>query len=74
MMGCVLKEVKTSIGAPATIIKVDVDKSPHAANGFEVRGVPTFILFKNGKPLWRSSGVIPKIKLLEVIKSFTDKN
>jgi thioredoxin 1 len=39
-----------------------------------VQGVPTLILFKNGKPLWRNSGVIPKARLIEVIKNFTDKN
>jgi thioredoxin 1 len=74
MMAPVLKEVKAIIGDAAAIIKVDVDKSPQAANEYQVQGVPTFILFKNGKPLWRNSGVIPKAKLIEVIKNFTDKN
>lgn len=74
MMAPVLKEVKASIGDSATIIKVDVDKSPQAASEYQVQGVPTLILFKNGKPLWRPSGVVPKNKLIEVIKNFTDKN
>ena len=74
MMAPVLKEVKAAIGDAATIIKVDVDKSPKAANEYQVQGVPTFIIFKNGKPLWRNSGVIPKARLIEVIKNFTDKN
>lgn len=74
MMAPVLKEVKAAIGDAATIIKVDVDKSPQAANEYQVQGVPTFVLFKNGKPLWRNSGVISKARLIEVIKNFTDKN
>jgi thioredoxin 1 len=74
MMAPVLKEVKAAVGDAAKIIKVDVDKSPQAANEYQVQGVPTFILFKNGKPLWRNSGVIPKARLIEVIKNFTDKN
>ena len=74
MMAPVLKEVKATIGDTATIIKVDVDKSPQAADQYQVQGVPTFILFKNGKPLWRNSGVIPKARLIEVIKNFADKN
>ena len=74
IMAPVLKEVKATIGDTATIIKVDVDKSPQAANEYQVQGVPTFILFKNGKPLWRNSGVISKSKLVEVIKGFTHKN
>ena len=74
MMAPVLKEVKATIGDTAAIIKVDIDKSPQAANEYQVQGVPTFILFKNSKPLWRNSGVIPKARLIEVIKNFTDKN
>lgn len=73
MMGPVLKDVKATIGDTASIIKVDVDKNPQAAQQFQVQGVPTFILFKNGQPLWRNSGVIPKAKLVEIIKNFTDK-
>jgi thioredoxin 1 len=74
MMAPVLKEVKAAIGDTANIIKVDVDKSPKAAYEYQVQGVPTFIIFKNGIPLWRNSGVIPKARLIEVIKNFTDKN
>lgn len=74
IMAPVLKEVKAAIGDAATIIKVDVDKSPQAANEYQVQGVPTFIIFKNGKPIWRNSGVIPKARLIEVIKNFTVKN
>jgi thioredoxin 1 len=73
MMAPVLKEVKPTIGDTASIIKVDVDKNPRAANQYQIQGVPTLILFKNGKPLWRTSGVVPKLKLVEVIKNFTDK-
>ena len=73
MMAPVLKEVKATIGDTASIIKVDVDKNPQAAQQYQVQGVPTFILFKNGQPLWRNSGAIPKAKLVEVIKNFTNK-
>ena len=71
MMGPILKEVKLEIGDAATIIKVDVDKNPRAASQYQVQGVPTLILFKNGKPLWRQSGVLPKAELVSVIKKFT---
>ena len=73
MMAPVLKEVKATIGDTASIIKVDVDKNPQAAQQYQVQGVPTFILFKNGELLWRNSGAIPKAKLVEVIKNFTNK-
>ena len=67
MMAPILKEVEDAV----TIIKVDVDKSPQAAQQYQVQGVPTLILFKNGKPLWRQSGVVPKAGLVGVLKKFT---
>jgi thioredoxin 1 len=71
MMAPILKDVKQEIGDSATIIKVDVDKNPQAAGEYQVQGVPTLILFKNGKPLWRQSGVVQKSSLVGIIKKFT---
>ena len=71
MMAPILKELKKEIGDSATIIKVDVDKNPQAASAYQVQSVPTLILFKNGQPLWRQSGVVQKSGLLGVIKKFT---
>lgn len=71
MMAPILKEVKKELGESITIIKVDVDQSPQAAQAYQVQGVPTLILFKNGKTLWRQSGVVNKPALVEVIKKFT---
>ena len=70
MMAPILKEVKQEIGDTATIIKIDVDKNKQAAVEFQVQSVPTLILFKNGQPLWRQSGVIQKAGLLSIIKKF----
>lgn len=71
MMAPILKEVKKELGESITIIKVDVDQSPQAAEAYQVQGVPTLILFKNGKTLWRQSGVVNKPALVGVIKKFT---
>ena len=71
VMAPILKDVKQEIGDAATIVKIDVDKNPQAASQYEVRGVPTLILFQHGKPLWRQSGVVQKSGLLGVIKQFT---
>lgn len=68
-MAPILKDVKRQLDAEVKIIKVDVDKNPAAAQKFQVRGVPTLILFKNGKLLWRQSGVVPAHQLVSIIKS-----
>jgi len=70
MMAPILKDVKQEIGDNASIIKVDVDKNPQAAQAYQVQGVPTLILFKNGKILWRQSGVVAKPGLVNVIRKF----
>jgi thioredoxin 1 len=73
-MAPALKEVKKEIGDTATIIKIDVDKSPQTAQAYQIQGVPTLILFKNGRPVWRQSGVVPKAGLVGVIKKFALSN
>ncbi len=72
-MAPILKGVKQQLGETATIIKVDVDKSPEAANQYKIQGVPTLILFKNGEPVWRQSGVVPKANLISIIKQHINK-
>lgn len=64
----ILKEVKTELGDHISIIKIDVDKNEALASQFQVRGVPTMLLFRNGKQLWRQSGVLSKNELVSVIK------
>jgi len=71
MMAPILKELKQEIGDAASIVKVDVDKSPQAAREYHVQGVPTLILFKKGEILWRQSGVVAKNNLLGVIKKYS---
>ncbi len=56
----ILKEVKKTMGDKIKILKVDVDKNQRLANALSVQGVPTLILYKKSKILWRQSGVIPK--------------
>ena len=64
------KQVKDSLGERVSIIKIDVDKNEKAANSYQIRGVPTLILFQNGEIKWRQSGVIPAHKLEQVINQY----
>ena len=70
-MGPVLKEVKDNLGDKVSIIKIDVDKNETLSSKYHVRGVPTFILFKSGKQLWRHSGIVAKNELISIINEFS---
>ncbi len=64
----ILEQLKAKIGNSAKIIKIDVDKNRTLADKFQIRSVPTMILFKDGKSVWRQSGVIPVSTLEGIIK------
>ncbi len=69
VQGPILKDVAQEIRGKAKIIKIDVDKNPEIANRFQIRGVPTLAIFKNGQTVWKQSGVVDKINLISVINS-----
>jgi thioredoxin 1 len=70
MMSPILDQVASELGDAIKIIKVDVDKNPQAAAHYQVQGVPTLILFKEGKTLWRQSGVVQASQLKSTIQQF----
>lgn len=70
MMAPILQELKSKVGEAATILKLDVDKNPSMAAAYQVQGVPTLILFKNGMPVWRQAGVVPAKHLQALIEQY----
>jgi thioredoxin 1 len=69
MMPPILKEVKGELKEDIKILKVDVDKNQAAAQAYRVQGVPTLIIFKEGKVAWRQSGVVPASQIIQQIRS-----
>lgn len=69
MMSPILKEVKDALGDRVSILKIDVDKNQTLASKYQVRGVPTLILFQSGKQVWRQSGLVQKEELITVISN-----
>ncbi len=68
MLSPILKEVKAELGDRIKVLKIDVDSNAAIAGRYQIRGVPTMILFKEGEIRWRKSGVLPKHTLLEELK------
>jgi len=66
----ILDELSKRIGDAAKIVKVDVDKNPAAARQYNVQGVPTLAIFKQGKIVWRQSGVVAANQLEQALKKF----
>ena len=71
MLAPILEQVKEELGGAVKIIKVDIDKNELLAARYQVKGVPTLLLFKNGIQVWRQSGVIQKNEIIGVINQFS---
>ncbi len=70
MLAPILKDLKHALGDRLRIVKIDTDKNPSLAAQFQIRGVPTLILFKQGQPVWRQSGVMPLQELKRKMEEF----
>ncbi len=68
MMKPVLEELRQLTGDKVRILKIDIDRNPAITSSLSISGVPTLILFRNGKILWRQSGVLSAKQLQSVIE------
>ncbi|NQV53513.1 MAG: thioredoxin [Flavobacteriales bacterium] len=67
MMQPILKELSAVVNEDVRIIKIDVDKNPMVSSSFQIRGVPTMMIFKDGHIKWRQSGIQSAAQLKKVI-------
>jgi thioredoxin 1 len=63
----ILKDLAAELGGKVRVIKIDVDQNPELAGRYQIQGVPTIMVFKNGKSIWRQSGVASKAQLNNII-------
>ncbi|MFN1835454.1 thioredoxin [Balneola sp. MJW-20] len=68
MMNPILKEVKSSMGDRINVVKINAETNPDAAIRYQVRGVPTLVLIREGKVIWQQSGVIQAPALTGIIE------
>lgn len=68
----VLLEIARECQGKLRVVKIDVDKNPEISNRYQVRSVPTLMLFRNGNLLWKNSGVLSKQQLNEIVKNYTN--
>jgi thioredoxin 1 len=68
LMKPVLEELHKRMGDKVRILKIDVDKTTALANTLQIQSVPTLMLFKQGKSLWRKSGVVQAGELQKIIE------
>ena len=68
MMSPILKEVKSAMGDRINVIKINAETNPDAAIRYQVRGVPTLVLIREGKVIWQQSGVIQAPALTNIIE------
>jgi thioredoxin 1 len=63
MLDPIVQQLANDWQGKAKIMKLDVDDNPQLAMNYQVMGVPTLMLFKNGRPVERQTGYQPKDRL-----------
>ena len=68
----IIKDIKSNYGEKLKVIKIDIDKNVKVADKFQVKGVPTFILYKKGEIVWRKAGIIEKGNFIDQLDSIME--
>lgn len=67
VMHPILEEVKEKMKDEIIVLKINVDKNAKISSKYQIQSIPTLILFRNGKILWKQSGVVPAKQLQQTI-------
>jgi len=71
-IGPSLEEISTELDGRVTITKINIDENPNTPSRYGVRGIPTLMLFRDGKVAATKVGALPKGKILEWVESNLD--
>ncbi|AHW61179.1 thioredoxin [Draconibacterium orientale] len=66
----ILKQVKSELKENIKIIKVDVDRNPNIASKYQIRSIPTLMLFKDGELKWSGMGVRPAHEVKSIVEQY----
>lgn len=66
-VGPVVEALSNELGSKGRVVRINVDQQPAAASEHGIRGIPTFIAYRNGREIRRESGAIPKSLMLEML-------
>lgn len=74
MMHPILDDLKQRLGERVKIVKIDVDvpANRQSVYAYQIQSVPTLMLFKKGRMLWRQSGVVRADQLQEIVEKYMD--
>jgi thioredoxin 1 len=67
-MAPVLEKVRQKMGNRMSLVKINVDKNKAMASAQNVRSIPTLVLYKNGKPVWRKSGLATARDIIQALE------
>lgn len=70
----VLEDLKAQMGEDISIFKIDVDKNQAISERYAIRSIPTLILFKNGEPVWRKSGMASSVEMQKAVEQNFELN
>ena len=67
----IIEQTKNSVGEDATVLKIDVDNNREVVRKYQIKTVPTLLIFKEGEIVWRQSGVISKEMIIDALKKYS---
>jgi thioredoxin 1 len=71
LMTPILEQIKDEMGERLNVIEIDVEDKKKLSRRYKIKSLPTLLIFKNGEPLWRQSGMIKKDDIKKAIIEFT---